>query len=51
MCNVKTNVIPFITGTTGTILKSIIKYLNNIPEKQDIKKLQKTPILHIRRKS
>ena len=31
MWNVKTKVIPVITGATGTISKSFKKYLSNIP--------------------
>jgi len=31
MWNVKTKVIPVITGSTGTILKSFRKYVSNIP--------------------
>ena len=53
MENVKTNVIPVITGATGTIPKSFTKYLSNIPGKHEIKELQKTAILgaaHIIRK-
>jgi hypothetical protein len=47
-------VIPVITGATGTISESLIKYLNGITGKHDIKKLQKTAILgtaHILRKA
>jgi hypothetical protein len=33
MWNVKTNVIPVITGATGTISKSFRKYLSNVPGK------------------
>jgi hypothetical protein len=40
MWNVKTKVIPVIIGATGTISKSLRKYLTNIPGKHDIKKLQ-----------
>jgi hypothetical protein len=43
--NVKTTLIPVILGTTGTISKSFIKYLSIIPEKYNIKELQKTVIL------
>jgi hypothetical protein len=45
MWNVKTNVLPVIIGTTGTISKSFRKYLSNIPGCQKIKELQKTAIL------
>jgi RNase P/RNase MRP subunit POP5 len=37
MWSVKTNVIPVIIGTTGTISKSFRKYLSNIMEKHEIK--------------
>jgi hypothetical protein len=45
MCNVKAKVIPVIKGTNGTILLSLRQYLNNITEKHEINKLQKTAIL------
>jgi hypothetical protein len=45
MWNVKTRVIPVITGATGTICKSFRKYVNDIPGKHDVKELQKTAIL------
>jgi hypothetical protein len=41
MWNVKTIVIPVTMGATGTISKSLRNYLSNVPEKHDIKKLQK----------
>ena len=53
MWNVKTKVIPIIIGTTGTISKSLRKYVSNIPGKHEVKELQKTAILgtaHILRK-
>jgi len=53
MWNVKTKVMPVITGTTGTISKSFRKYTSNIPGKHEVKELQKTAILgtaHILRK-
>ena len=53
MWNVKTKVIPVITGATGTISKSFRKYVCNVPGKHDVKELQKTAILftaHILRK-
>jgi hypothetical protein len=31
MCNVKTKVIPVTTGATGTISKSLRKYLSKVP--------------------
>jgi hypothetical protein len=43
--NVKTKVIPVITGATGTILKSFGKYVSNIPRNHEVKELQKTAIL------
>ena len=43
--NAKTKVTPVITGATGTISKSIRKYLTNIPVEHHIKVLQKTAIL------
>ena len=45
MWNVKTKVIPVITGATGTISKSFRKYLSNIPGNHEVKELQKTAIL------
>jgi hypothetical protein len=45
MWNVKTKVIPIITGTTGTISESYRKYVSNIPRKHEVKELQKTAIL------
>jgi hypothetical protein len=45
MWNVKTNVIPVITGATGTISKSCRKYLSNVPGIHKVKELQKTAIL------
>jgi len=53
MWNVKTKVIPVITGATGTISKTFRKYVSNIPGNHEVKKLQKTAILdtaHILRK-
>jgi hypothetical protein len=53
MWNVKTKVTPVIIGATGTISKSLRKYLSSIPGKHGIKELQKTAILgtaHILRK-
>ena len=50
---VKTRVIPVIIGATGTISKSFIKYISNIPGNHEVKELQKTAILgtaHILRK-
>jgi len=49
MWNVKTKVIPVITGGTGTISKSFRKYVSNIPGKHEVKELQKTTILGIAR--
>jgi hypothetical protein len=53
MWNVKIKVIPVIIDATGTISKSFRKYVSNIPENHEVKKLQKTAILdttHILRK-
>jgi hypothetical protein len=50
---VKTRVIPVIIGATGTISKSLIKYVSTIPGNHEVKELQKTSILgtaHILRK-
>jgi hypothetical protein len=43
--NVTTKAIPVVIGATGTVSKSFRKYLNDIPEKHEFKKLQKTSIL------
>jgi predicted transcriptional regulator len=40
--NVKTKVSPVITGSTGTISKSLIRYLINLPGKQEFTGLQKS---------
>jgi hypothetical protein len=45
MWNLKTKVIPVITGRTGTISKSLRQYLNNVPGEHEIKQPQKTAIL------
>jgi hypothetical protein len=53
MWTVKTKVIPVIIGLTGTISKSIRKYVSNVPGNHEVKELQKTAILgtaHILRK-
>jgi hypothetical protein len=53
MWNVKTKMIPVIIGATGTISKSLRKYVRNIPGNHEDKELQKTAILgtaHILRK-
>jgi hypothetical protein len=39
MWNIKTKVIPVITGATGTISKSFRQNLSNIPGKHDIKEV------------
>jgi len=36
MWNVKTKVIPVITGATGTISKSFRKYVSNLPGKHEV---------------
>jgi hypothetical protein len=38
-------VTPVVIGATGTISKSFRKYLNSIPEKHEVRELQKTAIL------
>ena len=45
MWNVKTKVVPVITGVTGTISNTFRKYVSNIPGKHEVKELQKTAIL------
>jgi hypothetical protein len=53
MRNVKTRVIPVITGASGTISKSFRKYLSTIPGNCEVRELQNTAILgtaHIRKK-
>jgi hypothetical protein len=45
MWNVKTRVIPVITGATGTISKSFRKYVSSIPGNHEVRELQKTAIL------
>jgi hypothetical protein len=53
MWNVKPRVIPVIIGATGTISKSVRKYVSTIPGNHEVKELQKTAILgtaHILRK-
>jgi hypothetical protein len=45
MWNVKAEVLPVITGATGTISKSLRQFLSNIPRKHEIKELQKTAML------
>jgi hypothetical protein len=45
MWNVKARVIPVIIGATGTISKSLRKYVSSIPGNHEIRKLQKTAIL------
>ena len=41
----KAKVIPVIIGASGTIKKSIRRYLSNIPGKHEIKELQHTALL------
>jgi hypothetical protein len=45
MWNLKARVIPIIIGTTGTISKSLRKYVSNIPGNHGVKELQKNAIL------
>ena len=47
MWNVKKILIRVTIGTTGTIFKSLRKYVNNIPKNHEIKELQKTAMLGI----
>jgi len=49
MWNVKTKVIPVIIVATGTVSGSFRKYVSNIPGKREVKKLQKTAILGLRK--
>jgi len=44
MWNVKAQVIPVITGASGSISKSLRRYLSNIPGKHDVKERQTTAI-------
>ena len=49
----KSKVIPVIIGATGTISKSLRKYVSDIAGKHDVKELEKTAIFgtaHILRK-
>jgi hypothetical protein len=41
----KKEVIPVIIGATGTISKTLKKYMNNMPGEHEDKELQKTTIL------
>jgi len=53
MWNVKTKVILVVIGPTGTISKLFRKYASNIPEKHEVKEIQKTAMwgtAHILRK-
>jgi hypothetical protein len=53
MWNVKTRVIPVITGATGTISTSLRKYVSIVLGNREVKELQKTAMLgtaHILRK-
>ena len=45
MWNVKPKVIPVIIGATGTISKTLRKYVSNIPGNHEVKELEKTAIL------
>jgi dTDP-4-dehydrorhamnose reductase len=38
---IESKVIPVITGANGTLSKSLRRYLNNIPGKQEITEVQK----------
>jgi hypothetical protein len=51
--NVKAEVVPVVTGATGTISKSFRNYVCDIPGKHDVRELQEITILgtaHILRK-
>jgi len=41
MWNAQTKLVPITIGATGTVSKSLIHYLGNIPGKYEIKELQK----------
>ena len=43
--NVTAKLIPVIIGATGTILKSLRRYLSNVPGENEIKRLQKIALL------
>ena len=45
MWNVKTKVMPVITGATGTVSMSLRQHLSNIPRKHPIEELRKIAIL------
>jgi hypothetical protein len=45
MWNVKTRVIPEIIGATGTISKSLRKYVSTIPGNHEVREIQKIVIL------
>jgi hypothetical protein len=45
MWNVKTRVIPVIIRATGTISKSLRKYVSTIPGNHEVRELEKTAIL------
>jgi Co/Zn/Cd efflux system component len=46
MLNVKAEVIPVITGATGSISKSLRQFLSNIKGKHEIKELKNSHIWH-----
>jgi hypothetical protein len=45
MWNGQTEVMPVIMEANGTVSESFRKYLSSVPEKHDIKELQKTAVL------
>jgi len=45
MWNVKTKVMPVRKGATGTVSKSLRKYVSEIPGNHEVKELQKIAIL------
>jgi hypothetical protein len=53
MWNIKTRVIPVISGANGTISNSFRKYVSSIPGNHEVREIQKTATLgtaHILRK-
>jgi hypothetical protein len=45
MWNVKTTVMPIITGATGAVSKSFRKYVSTIPGNHEVRELQETAML------
>jgi hypothetical protein len=44
MLNLKTNLVPEITGTSGTIPKSLRQYLSTVPGNHEIKQTAKNEL-------